>query len=230
MTVTGGTAHVARTVFRRNRAEVSGGALQVDGGGVELSSETRFVQNKAPRGASLCATSANQTCERCTRDCLASDPMRWFKTAGNSTVATSATSCPHLWPTTFTSPMAAIERSSPRAASTSITPLDVPPVSSVRRLPAVTSRARSVLICVQWGSTAALRPAFPPRAALEHTARLAVQRLSSAPRGPWVHGATSRVQPSAIRAHRGPAALPEARLLSLARPAGMLHIREARRA
>eukprot|EP00966_Prymnesium_polylepis_P323140 7379351-Prymnesium_polylepis.1 len=52
--VTGGRAHLKRVLFRRNRAETTGGALQVDGGVVELSSETYFIGNRAPQGASLC--------------------------------------------------------------------------------------------------------------------------------------------------------------------------------
>ena len=53
--VTGGHAHLKRVLFRRNRARTTGGALQVDGGIVELSDETHFVGNRAPQGASLCA-------------------------------------------------------------------------------------------------------------------------------------------------------------------------------
>jgi predicted outer membrane repeat protein len=53
--VTGGLALLMRTLFQKNSATTSGGALQVDGGVVELASATQFVGNSAPRGASLCA-------------------------------------------------------------------------------------------------------------------------------------------------------------------------------
>lgn len=53
--VTGGWAHLKRVVFRDNMARISGGALQIDDGVVELAKETRFVDNRAPQGASLYA-------------------------------------------------------------------------------------------------------------------------------------------------------------------------------
>ena len=52
--VSGGVSHVAETEFQSNRAIVSGGAIHVSSGVVELSRLTRLVQNYAPKGASLC--------------------------------------------------------------------------------------------------------------------------------------------------------------------------------
>jgi predicted outer membrane repeat protein len=53
-----GVVRLTGILFRKNRAQTSGGALYVDGGVVELARETRFIDNKAPQGASLCVAAA----------------------------------------------------------------------------------------------------------------------------------------------------------------------------
>ena len=51
--VTGGTVRVARALFRGNVGVASGGALQVEGGEMELAQSTLLVDNEAPRGSAL---------------------------------------------------------------------------------------------------------------------------------------------------------------------------------